>query len=110
MAWCSRGASGQYYYRSVREGDRVRKEYVGQGENAEQLAREVEERRQKRLATREALQCELAQVAGADQCLQELRQLANLLVKAVLLAANCYQHHGQWRRRHGTDGQRDRGH
>lgn len=111
MGWLNRGHSGPYYYRSVRVGDRVTKVYVGRGQHAEHLARGVEQRSRDRLARRAAVQQELAQVAAAEGALQELRELADLLVKAVLLAANCYQHHGQWRRRHGgKDSRRDQDH
>jgi hypothetical protein len=39
MAWEARGGrSYYYYYRSIRDGERVRKEYVGTGEPAEAIA------------------------------------------------------------------------
>jgi hypothetical protein len=41
MSWDSKDGSGPYFYRSVREGDRVQKLYAGKGEEAEKLAREI---------------------------------------------------------------------
>jgi hypothetical protein len=108
MSWHSNGRTAPAYYQHVRQGDRVRRVYIGRGEDAHRLAREVEQRCQARFANREAIQQELSQVAAAEQHLYDLRNLANLLVKAVLLTANCYQHHGQWRRRHGRESQTDR--
>lgn len=99
MSWHSDGHNAPCYYRHVRQGDRVRRVYVGRGPEAQRLAREVEQRRQDRLEARESHRLEMAQVAVAEGSLHELRDVADLLVKAVLLAANCYQHKGQWRRR-----------
>lgn len=103
MGWHRRG-NGSYFYRSIREGVRVYKVYFGQGEDALALARQIEKRRQDRLAEKAAHQQEMTQVAAAEQSLRELQALADLLLNAVLLASNCYKHHGQWRRRgHGTE-------
>jgi hypothetical protein len=100
MSWERRkGGSGRYFYKSVRQGDRVRKIYAGKGKEAERLAREIEQRRQQLQAEREALQLEQLQVAAAEQTLRALQDVADLLVRAFLLAANCYKHKGQWRRR-----------
>src|SRR4051794_13232936 len=104
MSWDTKG-KGRYYYASVREGDKVRKVYCGRGEKAKEMARQAEQRQKERLAQREACEREMAQVAAAEEKLRELRAIADLLVRAVLLGAGCYQHKGQWRRRrHARDG------
>jgi C4-dicarboxylate-specific signal transduction histidine kinase len=106
MSWHSDGRTAPAYYQHVRQGDRVRRVYIGRGPEAHRLAREVEQRRQDMVASREAFQRELAEEAAAEQSLQELRDMTDLLVEAVLLTANCYHHHGQWRRRgHGRESQ-----
>jgi hypothetical protein len=108
MSWDAKGGRNRYFYRSVRDGDRVRKVYVGRGLPADELARQVEQRRRERHAQREAQQREMAQVAGAEQKLQELHDLATLLMQAVLIGIGLHEHRGQWRRRrHARDGDDD---
>jgi hypothetical protein len=103
MGWDAK-ASGLYYYHSVKEGGRVRKVYIGRGEQAEKLAHQIEQRRQERQACNQALHQEQDRLAVAEQHFRELCDLAALLVQAVLLTANYYQHKGQWRRRgHGRN-------
>src|SRR4051794_11955341 len=104
MSWDYRGAKA-YFYQNVREGNKVRKVYIGRGEKAEEMAHQVEQRQKERQAQRELCQREMAELAAAEEKLRELRAIADLLVRAVLLGANCYQHKGQWRRRrNGKDG------
>jgi hypothetical protein len=107
MCWDAkkRGHAGGYYYRSFREAGRVRKVYVGRGPQAEEAARQVEQRRQARQAEREARLQEQTRLAGAEQRLHDLRTLADALVRATLHAAGFHRHHGTWRkRRHARDG------
>jgi hypothetical protein len=99
LSWHQKSRNGRYYYQSVRDGDRVYKLYRGKGEAAERLAREVEQRRQQHQAEREARRCEEAEVATAEQALRDLQEMAKLMMKAVLVASDCYQHKRQWRRR-----------
>ena len=99
MGWDHKGRGGPYYYRSVREGDRVRKVYVGKGEAAEEHARQVADRRQQRQADREVREAELAQVAEAEQCLHDLHVNAGQMLQAVMLSMGYHNHKGQWRRR-----------
>ena len=99
MSWDKKGLSGSYFYRSVREGKKVLKQYVGCGPKAERAAREVEQRRRDRLAAREALVDEQIRCAEADARLRELDELVTDLVRASLLAGGCYSHRGQWRRK-----------
>jgi hypothetical protein len=110
MGWDAKGGHSRYYYRSIREGDRVRKVYVGRGQQAENLARQVEQRRQERQAQREARHREFAEVASAEEKLRELHDLADLLMRAVLLGTGLHEHRGLWRRRrYGRDGHQDPG-
>jgi hypothetical protein len=106
MSWDLKkhGSKRGYYYRSVRDGDRVRKLYIGRGPQAEALARQVAERRQAKLAEQEAWQRHLSQILSAEQHLQDVIELVDQMVRVVLLGAGCHEHHGEWRRRrHGRD-------
>jgi hypothetical protein len=111
LSWDRKQGDRRFYYTSVREGGRVRKKYVGRGQKAEDLAREVEERRVARQAERDARLAEQMRVAAAERRLRDLRNMVNLLVRVVLEGAGYHQHHrGEWRRRRNVnDGNADRG-
>ncbi len=87
-----------YYYRSVREGDRVRKEYCGGGRLGRLAAQlDAYESRQKEetsLYWNEKKECLEANAAF----LRELEETAEILVRAHLVAAGCHRHKGEWRR------------
>ena len=101
MAWEQRG-NRSYYYRSVRSGTRVIKEYAGggltgvlaeefEGEQREQRAYEVDRRRRER-----------AKWAALEQPARELDDLSDLLMTASLTLAGYHRHdRGEWRRRRG---------
>ena len=111
MSWEARTGGGNqgYFYRSVRRGDRIDKEYLGRGPEAEEAARQIEQRRQERQTVREALQKELAQRHVAEQQLHELQEVAYLLVRAVLTGAGYHRRRGEWRKkRHGGNANHDR--
>jgi hypothetical protein len=98
VAWEKRGGK-LYYYRSVRDGERVKKEYVGTGEIAELLAHadetirlSREKRRAQEMAERESLEELLAPTL-------EVREAARVLARASLVALGYHNHHGEWRRR-----------
>jgi len=99
VAWEQRRNGNLYYYRSVRDGERVKKEYVGTGEIAELLAHadetirlSREKRRAQELAERESLEELLAPIL-------EVREAARVLARASLVASGYHNHHGEWRRR-----------
>jgi hypothetical protein len=88
-----------YYYRSVRDGEKVRKVYEGSGE----LARIVQERM---ILNRAALEHERRESAKELERLEalaapvlKLSQTAEILVRAHLIAAGYHRHKGEWRRR-----------
>ena len=102
MGWEARErGAGSYYYRSVREGERVRKEYVGGGALG-QVAAKMDEterlRRKEEIAYRRA---ERERLERSAAFLQELTEAAKVLVRAHLLASGFHQHKGQWRRQRG---------
>lgn len=88
-----------YYYRwdSVRS----RNVYVGRGQAAEQAAQDVADRRQARIAARQALARDQTRTAGAEQALYDFTDNVLILLRATLTAAGYYQHRRQWRPRHG---------
>jgi hypothetical protein len=102
VAWERRGES-LYYYRSVREDQKVRKEYVGRGEIAEALAHADETMRLSRAERREHERRESAKELERLEALVapvlELSRTAEILLQAHLIAAGYHHRRGQWRRR-----------
>jgi hypothetical protein len=98
MAWERRGES-LYYYRSVREGEKVRKEYVGRGEIAEALAHADETIRRSRAERIRREDEELERVRLLVSCADELHETAEALARAEMVAAGYHRHKGEWRRR-----------
>ena len=87
-----------YYYRSVRDGDQVRKVYVGSGELA-RIAHERDiidrvTRTHKRLE--EAKELERLEALAAPVLV--LEEVAEVLAQAHLIAGGCHRHKGEWRR------------
>lgn len=106
MGWDAKGKGGnRYYYRSERRPGRPHpvKVYLGKGSQAEDAARQLEERhlarQARREADREAVLSEVTRVAVADAALQEVRNLVQHLVRAALHEAGYHEHRGEWRRR-----------
>ena len=91
-----------YYYRSVREGERVRKKYVGGGTLGEVAAELDELKRQQREEEAAYWREERERLERSAAFLQELEETAEVLVRAHLLACGCHKHKGLWRRKHGA--------
>ena len=90
----------RYYTRSRRENGRVVREYVGGGKLGELAAQLDAIDREKRAAERAAVRAEREEIDALDAPLSELDELADLLVRAALLAAGFHQHNrGNWRKR-----------
>ncbi len=91
-----------YYYKSRRDGEKVRKVYVGAGDFAHLAAKldEAERLRREEEAAYWKAECERLERSGAF--LQELEEVAEVLVRAHLLASGFHQHKGQWRRQRGA--------
>ena len=91
-----------YYYKSRRDGEKVRKVYVGAGDFAH-LAAQLDEaerlRREEEVAYWKAERDNLERSAAF---LQELTEAAEVFVRAHLLASGFHQHKGQWRRQRGA--------
>jgi hypothetical protein len=100
VAWETKDGN-RYYYRSVRDGERVRKEYVGKGEIAELIAHATEARRLAREDRRERERDELERLEALVAPVQELDGQAEALVGALLVAAGYRKRKGEWRLRRG---------
>jgi hypothetical protein len=98
MAWETRERGRPYYYRSVRDGEKVRKEYVGAGEIAELCAHADETIRCSREERRERERRELERLEALAALALDLDEAAAILVRAHLVAAGCHQRKGEWRR------------
>ena len=91
-----------YYYRSVRKGERVRKEYVGGGALGEVAAELDEVKRRQREEEAAYWREERERLERSAAFLQELEEAAEVLVRAHLLASGCHKHKGQWRKQRGA--------
>ena len=101
MAWEQRG-NRSYYYRSVRSGTRVTKEYIGGGRVASLIAQLDETEREKKTQRRERLELDRQRWAALERPMLELDELTDLLVTAAMMAAGFRRHdRGAWRRRRG---------
>jgi hypothetical protein len=101
MGWEERRGHS-YYYRSVRVGTRVRKEYVGGGDLGQLVARLDELERLQRKEEEAFCKGERERLQRSAAFLQELEEAGEVLTRAHLLASGCHQHKGQWRRKRGA--------
>lgn len=101
MGWDrkKRGATRGYYYRSVRDGDRTRKIYLGKSAAAEEVAAAVTRRRDQRDAGTRALRKEAESTVEADRSAAELREWTEVIASAWLVLTGHHFHHGFWRYR-----------
>jgi hypothetical protein len=104
VGWESRGGGGhRYLYVTRRVGKRIIHEYLGQGDRAEAVAREVERAKASQLAARAAIVAEEVRTREATRANEELNRVCNILLEAILLSAGFHrQNYGAWRRRRGT--------
>jgi hypothetical protein len=88
-----------YYYRHVREGDRVRKVYVGSGELAriayeqDLVERTIEKHRQ------QEEQEEWEELEGLASSVEELCEVTEILTRAHLIASGYRRYQRHWRKR-----------
>ena len=91
-----------YYYRSVRDGEKVRKVYVGAGEIA-RISHEGDIlRRTERDAQREKQRAELECLQALAAPVEELSEAAEILSRAHLIASGFHTHKGEYRRARST--------
>jgi crotonobetainyl-CoA:carnitine CoA-transferase CaiB-like acyl-CoA transferase len=91
-----------YYYRSVRDGEKVRKVYVGAGETARVSHEEDVLRRTGRQARREQEKEDLERLEALAAPVLEVSEAAEILALAHLVAAGYHRHKGEYRRARRT--------
>ena len=87
-----------YYYRSVRDGDKVRKVYVGAGEKARVSREEDVLRRTGRKARLEREKEDLEHLEALAAPVLEVSEAADILARAHLVAAGYHKRKGVYRR------------
>ena len=87
-----------YYYRSVRDGEKVRKLYVGAGEFARICSETDILQRTSRRAQRERERTELERLEGLVALVEEVSEVAKVLVTAHLVDGGHRKRKGEWRR------------
>ena len=91
-------AGRPYYYRHVRDGEKIRKEYVGSGIVAE-LASEADRiARERAAAEKDRNERELELLEALIVPILELNQAAEILVRAEFVASGYHRRKREWRR------------
>ena len=99
MPW-KRRAGHPYFYRSYREGGRVRQKYVGRGPAAQVLAALIDLERLDCEAERQWQAAEREPYEKAEAPVREVFDHTQRALGTLLEAAGFHQHHrGEWRRR-----------
>jgi hypothetical protein len=97
VAWEKRHKS-TYYFRSRRKGNKVCRDYMGCGQEAQRSAELDVQRRRQRQTERAGWADFVARLQEADAALENLSQHCRLLTAAVLLTRGLHNHNGEWRR------------
>jgi hypothetical protein len=90
-----------YYYRSVREGERVRKVYIGAGEFARISSERDVLNRTGREEERQRGRETVARLEALAAPLVELDETADALLRAAFVAGGHHRYKGEWRLRRG---------
>lgn len=107
MAWEQRG-NRTYYYRSVRVGGRVVKEYAGGGLMGLMGAEFEEDRREQRAMEQRRVRAERERWSDLERSADELNELADALAGVALALAGYRRHdRGEWRKRRVRGDDRD---
>ena len=98
MSWEQRRGRS-YYYRKMREGERVRSKYLGAGIVAQICAGDDDAKRRDRAAQRAADRAARHAEAQIDRQLAGVESAIAAMTHAALLAAGFHKHKGQWRKK-----------
>ena len=91
-------AGRPYYYRHVRDGEKIRKEYVGSGIVAELASEANRIARERDAAEKDRNERELEHLEALMAPILELSQASEVLVRAEFVASGYHRHKGAWRR------------
>ena len=89
----------RYYYKSEREGGRVKTTYFGAGEAGTLMADMVAFERSERAAEREQLRAEREESDAEEKAVSEWFDGVQAVADAAMIAAGFHKHKGQWRRK-----------
>ncbi len=97
MTWLRKDG---HYYRSERDGERVRSIHVGKGLMADIVLQLDAERHAEEAAWRQAR----AELDAEDAEMAAFEKVTTMLARATLYASGGYRHHkGNWRTGHGKE-------
>jgi hypothetical protein len=89
----------RYYYKSERDGGRVKSTYFGAGEAGTLIAQMVAFDRLDQVAEREKLREERQESDAEETAASEWFDRVQAVADAAMIEAGFHQHKGQWRRK-----------
>ena len=95
MGW----EKGRYYTRSRKVDGRVVREYIGGGEVGSLVAQMDAIERERRNLERERWRLEQEEMEAFDNSVAKVCRMAEVIAKAVMVAAGFHCHRSEWRRR-----------
>jgi hypothetical protein len=98
MAWKTINGR-RYYYKSEREGNKVKSTYFGAGEVGTLMAEMVALERLERAADREELREQREEFMAEETVVSEWFDGVQAVADAAIIAAGFHKHKGQWRRK-----------
>jgi hypothetical protein len=98
MGW-KRIGNGLYFYRSRREGGRVRSDYFGTRESGLLMAQILECDKQDHLLEKAEARDDREEFEQAEKAFVDWFDAIEMLANGAMLAAGYHKHRGQWRRR-----------
>jgi hypothetical protein len=96
MAWEKRNKN-KYYYRKVRDGDKVSSVYLGK----DILAYKISSEAQKHKLQSQKQEAQISLEQAHDEELEQSHRLLIAIAEATLLLNGYHLHKGQWRKIHG---------
>jgi hypothetical protein len=98
MGW-KRINGRRYFYKSKREGCRVKTTYFGAGESGSVMARIISLERSERADKRKERQAERQQFETEDRAVSDWFKVVQTVADAAMVAAGFHKHKGQRRRK-----------
>jgi hypothetical protein len=89
----------RYFYKSEREGGRVKSTYFGAGESGSLMAEWIAIERLERAAEREREREEREESNAEERAISDWFDGVQAVADAAMVAAGFHKHKGQWRRR-----------